>query len=417
MFLFYEVGSFVMDIKEELKIIKRGTEEIISEEELIKKIEKSRKEKTPLRVKQGFDPNAPDIHLGHTVGLRKMRQFQDLGHDIYFLIGDFTGMIGDPSGKSVTRKQLTEEEVKRNAETYKKQVFKILNPERTKVVFNSHWLKKLSFSEVLKVCSKYTVARMLERDDFSNRYKGGKPIGIHEFMYPLMQGYDSVAMQADIELGGTDQKFNLLVGRDIQREYNQEPQVIITLPLLEGTDGLEKMSKSLNNYIGIDESPQEIYGKAMSVPDNLMIRYFELVTDVSLDEINRIKIGLGSNNLHPRDVKKRLAREITKLYHGQRAATIAEEEFEKVFKNKLYPEEMKELILRKDNLKEGNIWLIKLIALSGVVSSNSEARRLVEQGGVRINGEKVNDSNLDLTVEEGMILKIGKLNFIRLIIK
>jgi len=380
MFLFYEVGSFVMDIKEELKIIKRGTEEIISEEELIKKIEKSRKEKTPLRVKQ-------------------------------------TGMIGDPSGKSVTRKQLTEEEVKRNAETYKKQVFKILNPERTKVVFNSHWLKKLSFSEVLKVCSKYTVARMLERDDFSNRYKGGKPIGIHEFMYPLMQGYDSVAMQADIELGGTDQKFNLLVGRDIQREYNQEPQVIITLPLLEGTDGLEKMSKSLNNYIGIDESPQEIYGKAMSVPDNLMIRYFELVTDVSLDEINRIKIGLGSNNLHPRDVKKRLAREITKLYHGQRAATIAEEEFEKVFKNKLYPEEMKELILRKDNLKEGNIWLIKLIALSGVVSSNSEARRLVEQGGVRINGEKVNDSNLDLTVEEGMILKIGKLNFIRLIIK
>jgi len=330
-----------MDIKEELRIIKRGTEEIISEEELIRKIEKSRKEKRPLRVKQGFDPNAPDIHLGHTVGLRKMRQFQDLGHDIYFLIGDFTGMIGDPSGKSVTRKQLTEEEVKKNAETYKKQVFKILNPGKTKVVFNSHWLRKLSFSEVLKVCSKYTVARMLERDDFSTRYKEGKPIGIHEFMYPLMQGYDSVAIQADIELGGTDQKFNLLVGRDIQREYNQEPQVIITLPLLEGTDGVEKMSKSLNNYIGINEPSQEMYGKSMSVPDNLMIRYFELVTDVSLDEINKMKTGLENNNLHPRDVKKRLAREIVKLYHGQSAAIIAEKEFEKVFKNKLYPEEIK----------------------------------------------------------------------------
>jgi len=406
-----------MDIIEEVRIIKRGTEEIISEEELIKKIEKSRKEKRPLRVKQGFDPNAPDIHLGHTVGLRKMRQFQDLGHDIYFLIGDFTGMIGDPSGKSITRKQLTEEEVKKNAETYKKQVFKILNPEKTKVVFNSHWLGKLSFSEVLKVCSKYTVARMLERDDFSNRYKEGKPIGIHEFLYPLMQGYDSVAMQADIELGGTDQKFNLLVGRDIQREYNQEPQVIITLPLLEGTDGVEKMSKSLNNYIGINESPQEMYGKVMSVPDNLMIRYFELVTDVPLDEIDEIKTGLENNNLHPRDVKKRLAREIVTLYHGQSAAITAEEEFEKVFKDKLFPEEMKELILKKKDLKEGNIWLVKLIVLSGVVDSKSEARRLVEQGGVKINGEKISDPNFDFTVKEGTILKIGKLNFVKLIIK
>jgi len=406
-----------MDIIEEIRIIKRGTEEIISEEELIKKIEKSRKEKRPLRVKQGFDPNAPDIHLGHTVGLRKMRQFQDLGHDIYFLIGDFTGMIGDPSGKSVTRKQLTEKEVKKNAETYKKQVFKVLNPEKTKVVFNSHWLGKLSFSEVLKVCSKYTVARMLERDDFSNRYKEGKPIGIHEFLYPLMQGYDSVAMQADIELGGTDQKFNLLVGRDIQREYNQEPQVIITLPLLEGTDGVEKMSKSLNNYIGINESPQEMYGKVMSVPDNLMIRYFELVTDVPLNEIGEIKTGLENNNLHPRDVKKRLAREIVTLYHGQSAAITAEEEFEKVFKDKLFPEEIKELILKKGDLKEGNIWLIKLIVLSGVVDSKSEARRLVEQGGVRINGEKISDPNFDFTVKEGTILKIGKLNFVKLVIK
>jgi tyrosyl-tRNA synthetase len=405
-----------MDIKEELRIIKRGTEEIISEEELIKKIEKSRKEKKPLRVKQGFDPNAPDIHLGHTVGLRKMRQFQDLGHEIFFLIGDFTGRIGDPSGRPVARKQLTEEEVNKNAETYKKQVYKILNPEKTKIVFNSNWLGKLSFSEVLKLCSKYTVARMLERDDFATRYKEEKPIGIHEFLYPLMQGYDSVALQADIELGGTDQKFNLLVGRNIQREYNQEPQIIITLPLLEGTDGIEKMSKSLGNYIGINELPQIMYGKVMSIPDNLMIRYFELVTDVSLNEIDQIKINLENDNLHPQDVKKKLAREIVKLYHGQNAALIAEEEFEKVFKKKLYPEEMKELVLKKDNLKEGKIWLIKLIALSGLVNSKSEARRLIEQGGVKINGEKVDDPNLDLTVKEGMVIKIGKLNFVKLVI-
>ncbi len=406
-----------MDIKEELRIIKRGIEEIISEEELIKKLEKSRKEKRPLRIKQGFDPNAPDIHLGHTVGLRKMRQFQDLGHDVYFLIGDFTGMIGDPSGQTVTRKQLTEEEVKKNAETYKNQVFKILNPEKTKVVFNSQWLGKLSFSEVLKICSEYTVARMLERDDFATRYKKEKPIGIHEFLYPLMQGYDSVALQADIELGGTDQKFNLLVGRTIQREYGQEPQVIITMPLLEGTDGVEKMSKSLNNYIGINEPPQVMYGKVMSIPDNLMIRYFELVTDVPLNEIDKIKIDLENNNIHPRDVKKRLAREIVQLYHGHSASLVAEEEFEKVFKKKLYPEEIRELVLKKDNLKEGKIWITELIAMSNLVSSKSEARRLIKQGGVRINGEKVSDPNFDLTVEEGMILKIGKLNFIKLVIK
>ena len=406
-----------MNIKEELRIIKRGIEEIISEEELIKKLKKSRKEKRPLRIKQGFDPNAPDIHLGHTVGLRKMRQFQDLGHDVYFLIGDFTGMIGDPSGRIVTRKQLTEEEVKKNAETYKEQVFKILNPEKTIIEFNSHWLGKLSFSEVLKICSKYTVARMLERDDFATRYKEEKPIGIHEFLYPLMQGYDSVALQADVELGGTDQKFNLLVGRIIQREYSQEPQVIITMPLLEGTDGVEKMSKSLNNYIGINESPQDIYGKVMSIPDNLMIRYFELVTNVPLNEIDKIKIDLENDNLHPREVKKRLAREIVQLYHGHSDSLIAEEEFEKVFKNKLYPEKIKELVLKKDNLKEGKIWITELIAISGLIDSKSEARRLIEQGGVRINGKKVSDPYLDLTVKEGMILKIGKLNFIKLVLR
>jgi len=405
-----------MNVSEELKIIKRGTEEIISEKELIKKLEKSKKEKRPLRVKQGFDPNAPDIHLGHTVGLRKMRQFQDLGHDIYFLIGDFTGRIGDPSGKNATRKQLTEEQVQKNAQTYKEQVFKVLNPEKTKVVFNSDWLSKLSFAEVLKICSKYTVARMLERDDFANRYKSEKPIGIHEFLYPLMQGYDSVAMKADIELGGTDQKFNLLVGRAIQREYNQEPQVIITLPLIEGTDGVEKMSKSLNNYIGINESPQKMFGKAMSVPDKLMLRYFELVTDVSLEEIEKIKNGLKNNSLHPRDIKKRLAREIVGLYHNHHLALLAEEEFEKIFKKKLFPEKIKKVSLKKSDLKEGKIWITNLVLLSGLVHSKSEVKRLVAQGGIKINGEKIIDPYLDLKVEDGMVVKIGKLNFIKIIL-
>jgi len=405
-----------MKIEDELKIIKRGTEEIISEKELIEKLEKSKKEKCPLRIKQGFDPNAPDIHLGHTVGLRKMRQLQDLGHDIYFLIGDFTGRIGDPSGKSATRKQLTEVQVQKNAQTYKEQVFKVLNPEKTKVVFNSHWLGKLSFEEVLRICSKYTVARMLERDDFSNRYKAEKPIGIHEFLYPLMQGYDSVAMQADIELGGTDQKFNLLVGRAIQREYNQEPQVIITLPLIEGTDGVEKMSKSLNNYIGINESPQKMFGKAMSIPDKLMLRYFELVTDVSMEEINKIKSGLENDVLHPRDIKKRLGREIVQLYHGYSNAQLAEEEFEKVFKEKRFPEKIKELSLDKGNLKDGRIWITNLILLSGIVKSKSEIKRLILQGGIKINGEKISDPYLDLLVEDGMVIKIGKLNFIKVIL-
>jgi tyrosyl-tRNA synthetase len=403
-----------MDIKEELRIIRRGTAEIISEEELIKKLENARKEKRPLRVKQGFDPNAPDIHLGHTVGLRKMRQFQDLGHDIYFLIGDFTGMIGDPSGKSATRKQLTEEEVKKNAETYKKQVFKILNPGKTIVVFNSHWLGKLSFSEVLKVCSKYTVARMLERDDFSNRYKEGKPIGIHEFMYPLMQGYDSVAIQADIELGGTDQKFNLLVGRDIQREFNQEPQIIITLPLLEGTDGIEKMSKSLNNYIGINESPSDMYGKLMSVPDKLILTYFELLTDVSDDDLVKIKQDLISNRISPLVIKKRLAKEIVKMYHGYTKANEAEHYFQRVFQEKENPENIEDLLIPVQELKDHKLWIVKLLKMTNLFKSNGEIIRLIEQGGIRINNQKIREANLDVEIREGDILRVGKLCFYRL---
>jgi len=406
-----------MNIKEEVEIIKRGIEEIISEEELIKKLEKSHKEKRPLRIKQGFDPNAPDIHLGHTVGLRKLRQFQDLGHEVYFLIGDFTGRIGDPSGRSTTRKQLTEEEVQKNAETYMAQVFKVLNPEKTRVAFNSHWLSKLSFAEVLKICSQYTVARMLERDDFAKRYQEKKPIGIHEFLYPLMQGYDSVALNADVEIGGTDQKFNLLVGRIIQKEYGQEPQIIITLPLLEGIDGLEKMSKSLNNYVGINEPPQDMYGKIMSIPDKLMLRYFELVTDVPLSEIKKMKIDLEKERIHPRNLKKRLAREIVKLFHGVEASLKAEEEFEKIFKEKLFPDKINELIVKKEDLKDGKIWIVELISLSQLVCSKSEARRLIEQGGVKVNGTKIIDPALDITVEDGMVLKVGKLNFVKIVLR
>ncbi len=406
-----------MDIKEEVEIIKRGIEEIISEEELIKKLEKSHKEKRPLRIKQGFDPNAPDIHLGHTVGLRKLRQFQDLGHEVYFLIGDFTGRIGDPSGRSTTRKQLTEEEVQKNAETYMAQVFKVLNPEKTRVAFNSHWLSKLSFAEVLKICSQYTVARMLERDDFAKRYQEKKPIGIHEFLYPLMQGYDSVALNADVEIGGTDQKFNLLVGRIIQKEYGQEPQIIITLPLLEGIDGLEKMSKSLNNYVGINEPPQDMYGKIMSIPDKLMLRYFELVTDVPLSEIKKMKIDLEQERIHPRNLKKRLAREIVKLFHGVEASLKAEEEFEKIFKEKLFPDKINELIVKKEDLKDGKIWIVELISLSQLVCSKSETRRLIEQGGVKVNGTKIIDPALDITVEDGMVLKVGKLNFVKIVLR
>jgi len=400
-----------MEVSEEMKLIKRGTAEIISEEELRKKLIESKKTKIPLRVKQGFDPSAPDIHLGHTVGLRKLRHFQDLGHDVYFLIGDFTGMIGDPSGRSAMRRQLTPEEVKKNAETYKEQVFKILHPEKTIVEFNSHWLGKLSFEEVIKLCSNYTVARMLERDDFLHRFQEKKPIGVHEFLYPLMQGYDSIALKADVELGGTDQKFNLLVGRDLQREYNQEPQVVITMPIIEGTDGVEKMSKSLGNYIGISEPPSDMYGKIMSIPDKLMTTYFELLTDISHEDINRLNIDLEKNIIHPRDVKKILAKEIVKIYHGYSQANEAEKYFEKVFQEKMNPENIDILPIPEKNLKENKIWIIKLVKMAKLLNSTGEVKRMIEQGGIRINNEKITKSNIDITINDGDILRIGKLNF------
>lgn len=403
-----------MDLSEEIKIIKRGTSEIILLEELKNKLIKAKKTKIPLRVKQGFDPSAPDIHLGHTVGLRKLRHFQDLGHDVYFLIGDFTGMIGDPSGRSITRRQLTPEEVKINAETYKEQVFKILDSEKTIVEFNSHWLGKLSFVEVISLCAKYTVAQMLERDDFAKRFHEKKPIGIHELLYPLMQGYDSIALKADVELGGTDQKFNLLVGRDLQREYHQEPQVIITMPLIEGTDGIEKMSKSLGNYIGITEPPFDMYGKIMSIPDKLLLPYFELLTDISYTDLAKIDQELREDIVSPLIIKKRLAKEIVKMYHGYSEANEAEEHFQKVFQEKKIPKNIENLLLPKQILKENKLWIVKLIKLTKLFKSTGEIIRNIEQGGIKINNKKILDKNIDIEIKEGDILRIGKLYFYRI---
>ena len=403
-----------MDLSEEMKLIKRGTKEIITEEELEKKLINSKKTKKPLVIKQGFDPSAPDIHLGHTVGLRKLRHFQDLGHDVYFLIGDFTGMIGDPSGRSATRKQLTPEEVQKNAETYKEQVFKILDPEKTIVEFNSHWLGKLSFVEVIKLCSKYTVARMLERDDFANRFREQKPIGIHEFLYPLMQAYDSIALRADVELGGTDQKFNLLVGRDMQREYGQEPQVIITLPLIEGTDGVEKMSKSLGNYIGINENSYDMYGKVMSIPDKLMLTYFEVLTDTSYPDLAKIEKDLKEETVSPLIIKKRLAKEIVKNYHGYSEANEAEQNFQKVFQERKIPENIENVLLPKNIFKDNKLWIVRLIRQTKLLNSTGEILRIIEQGGIRINNKKVRQTDIDIEIKDGDILRIGKLHFYRI---
>ena len=397
-------------VQEQMDVILRGTAEVISEEELERKIERSLKTGKPLTVKQGFDPTAPDIHLGHTVSLRKLRQFQDLGHKVVFLIGDFTGMIGDPSGRSEMRKRLSREEVLQNARTYQEQVFKILDPEKTVVAFNSSWCEPMKFEDVLVLTSKYTVARMLERDDFSQRYKQGKPITIMEFLYPLIQAYDSVALKADVEVGGTDQKFNLLVGRDLQREYGQEPQVALMMPLLVGTDGQEKMSKSLGNYIGINEPPEEIYGKTMSIPDFLIYPYFELATDVDASELAEVKRALEDPQVNPMDLKRRLARKLVEMYHGKEAAKRAEEAFDRVFRRKEVPEDVPEYVLNEDK-----IWIVRLLTASGLASSNSEARRLITQGGVYIDGERVTDPNAEIEFKGGEIVKVGKRRFLKVI--
>ncbi len=401
-----------MSVAEQMAVIKRGAVEVLVEKELEEKLEKSLKSGVPLKIKAGFDPTAPDLHLGHTVLIQKLRQFQQLGHDVNFLIGDFTGMIGDPSGKSETRKVLTREDVLRNAETYKEQVFKILDPEKTKVVFNSTWLNELGAGGMIALASKCTMARMLERDDFHKRFTSQQPIAIHEFLYPLVQGYDSVAMKADVELGGTDQKFNLLMGRELQREWGQQPQCVLTMPLLEGLDGVNKMSKSLGNYIGVNEPGDDIFGKIMSISDDLMIRYYELLSDMPLSELDKLKSGLKDKSLHPMATKKALGREIVSRFHGAGAGEIAEENFVKRFKENEIPDEMPQVSYSASE----DVSLVLSMAASGVCKSNSDARRSIDQGGVKLNGEKVSDVNLKLKTPGEYIVQNGKRRFARIVI-
>jgi tyrosyl-tRNA synthetase len=412
-----ELSDLVKDIDKQLEIIKRGAAEIIPEDELVKKLERSFKEDRPLKVKLGMDPTAPDIHLGHTVVLHKMRQLQELGHDVILILGDFTGRIGDPSGRSETRRQLTDKEILKNVATYKDQVGKILDLNRARLVYNSTWLGKLNFADVITLAAKYTVARMLERDDFERRYKEGIPIGVHEFLYPLMQGYDSVVLKADIELGGTDQKFNLMVGRDLQREFDMEPQVAITMPILEGLDGVQKMSKSLGNYIGISEPSKEIYGKAMSISDELIVRYFQLVTPVSNEEVRLIQDNLTNGTLHPRDAKMHLARELVAMFYGKDAAIDAEKEFVSVFQKGRLPDDLPDVqISAEETSPDGTIWLPKLLALTGLANSTSAGKRFVTQGAVKIDGGKVTDPEYRVAVNSGMIIQVGKRKFARLIL-
>jgi len=396
-------------LNEQMDLILRGAEETISVEDLERKLAHSIQTETPLIIKEGFDPTAPDIHLGHTVSIRKLKHFQDLGHTVVFLIGDFTGLVGDPSGRSKIRPRMTTDEIKKNAETYCAQVFKILDRKKTQVRFNSEWLGKLSSYDFLALASFYTVARMLERDDFDKRFKSQIPIAILEFLYPLLQAYDSVALKADVELGGTDQKFNLLLGRTIQECYQQEAQVCLMMPLLVGTDGVEKMSKSLGNFIGINESPEEIYGKTMSIPDNLIHPFFKLCTDVPAGDLEKIRAELAEGRVNPRDHKRRLACELVALYHSREAATRADENFDRLFRKKEVPDEISEYLYDDAN----PVAISRLIAQVGGAASNSEARRLIEGGGVQMDGQRVTDPMAQVTIDRPILLKVGKRFFIR----
>ncbi len=398
-------------MEQQLELLLRGVVDCVLRDELVAKLQRSQQTGVPLRVKAGFDPTAPDLHLGHTVLIQKMKHFQELGHDIYFLIGDFTGMIGDPTGKSETRKALTVEQVAENAESYKAQVFKILDPQRTRVVFNSSWLSKLSSTEMIQLASQLTVARMLERDDFRKRFEGGRPISIHEFLYPLIQGYDSVALQADVELGGTDQLFNLLMGRDLQRSRGQEPQVVLTTPLLEGLDGVNKMSKSLGNYIGISESADDIYGKTLSLSDELMFRYFTLLSDLDSQSITGLEGQVARGEIHPMAVKKQLARELTARFHGPAAATAAEENFARVFSRGGLPDEIAE----HRHPAGGEVVLANLLVEANLVSSTSEGRRMLSQGAVTVDGAKVTEVQARLVAEGEILVKVGKRRFCRVL--
>ena len=394
-----------------MDLIKRGASEIIPEEDLVRKLERSIATGKPLRVKLGCDPSRPDLHLGHSVVLRKLRQFQDLGHQAILIIGDFTGMIGDPSGRSKTRPSLTIEETRLHGQSYFEQATKILSTKHVRMEYNSEWLGKMSFADVIKLASKYTVARMLERDDFTERYRAGEPISVHEFLYPLAQAMDSVAIEADVELGGTDQKFNLLVGRDIQREYGLEPQVILTTPLLVGTDGVEKMSKSSENYIGINEPSREIYGKTLRIPDNLIYTYFELATDVPNSELADIRRQLDDSSVNPRDLKRKLARTLVTMYQNHDEAVRAEAEFDKIFIEKDVPDKVEEYKLVSGDSEST---LVSLLTVTGLASSKTEARRLIEQGGVSIDGERVTDLNAGIP-GRGFILKVGKRRFLKVV--
>ncbi len=395
--------------EEQLDLLRRGAVEIISEEDLLTKLRQGR----PLRVKLGVDPSAPDIHLGIAIVLRKLRQFQDLGHQAILVVGDFTAMIGDPSEKKKTRPMLTREEIQRNVATYRDQYSKILDPQKTRVVFNSEWLGRMSFEDVIRLGAKTTVARVIERDDFANRLRSGVPIFMHELLYPLCQAMDSVQLQADVELGGTDQKFNNLMGRDLQREFGQEPQVVLLTPLLVGLDGVEKMSKSLGNAVGIADPPEEMYGKMMSLPDQLIAHFFEFCTDVPMDEVEAVARGLEAGSIHPRDGKARLAQEIVAMWHGRAKAQQAERAFARVFVEKDVPSEVPEAPVGRDELKQGRIRLIKLLVLTGLAESSGEARRLISQGGVSVDGDRIRQVDADVAIADGVVLRVGKRRFVK----
>lgn len=403
--------------REQLEEIKRGVVDLVSEEDLLKKLERSYRDNKPLRVKAGFDPTRPDLHLGHTVLMNKMKQFQDLGHQVIFLVGDFTAMIGDPTGKNETRPALTREEVEENAKTYVRQAYKILDEKRCELAWNFSWFEKMSPSDFIRLSSQYTVARMLERDDFEKRYKSGTPIAIHEFLYPLVQGYDSVALRADIELGGTDQKFNLLVGRDLQRAYGQEPQCILTMPILEGLDGVQKMSKSADNYIGVEETPRDMFGKTMRVSDELMMRYYELLTDVPKAELAQMSADMKAGVLNPRNVKVRLAKGFVKRFHGAEAAEAAEEEFNRIFVDKGVPDDMPEFKVPASRFMD-EVDVASLLKDCLLVPSTSEARRLIQGSAVEIGGEKVREARMkfDFKAGDAVIVKVGKKKFAKLVI-
>ncbi len=407
----------MLSAREQLDILREGVVEIIKEEELEAKLERSVREGRPLKIKQGFDPSAPDLHLGHAIGLRKLRQFQDLGHTVIVIIGDYTGMIGDPTDRSETRPKLTHDEVQANARTYTKQLHKILDPLKTEVVMNGDWFSKMSFAEVMDLAGRYTVARILERDDFTNRFQNQQPISIHELFYPLMQGYDSVAIKADVELGATEQKFNCLVGRELQKAYGVEQQVVMLLPVLEGTDGVRRMSKSIGNYIGIDESPKEMYGKTMSIPDTMIIRYFELATVVGSEEVAAVRRELEGSEANPRDTKRKLARAIVSLYHGPEAAVSAEQEFDRIFAKGGLPDEIPEphVVLKGRPDERGGVWIVALLTGAGLTKSNGDARRLIKQGGIKLDGSPVTNVDSEVPLDEPHLLQVGKRRFAKIL--